>query len=63
MTPENYFHLSLIVAVIAAEVYYWFWWFPKNAHRLQEAKDFDDAMKTLYGKDGVIWEQMRKGEV
>jgi hypothetical protein len=58
----NYFIAALIVLFVLGEGYYWFWWLPRNWEKTREAEDFK-ALDSLYGKDGIVWKMMKKGEL
>lgn len=42
--------LLLIGMLVLVELYYWFWWLPKNWKRVPDASNFVFAMKTIYGQ-------------
>lgn len=37
-----------IIAVI--EIYYWFFWFPKNKHYLEQYKDWENYIEQVWEK-------------
>jgi uncharacterized membrane protein YqiK len=55
--------MVIVAVVVAIELYYWFWWFPRNWKKNRETQDLVFAAKTLYGKDGQVWQQARKGRL
>lgn len=50
------------VSVAVMEAYYWCWWLPRNWEKTREAEDIK-ALKSLYGKDGTVWQMMKKGDL
>lgn len=53
------YFLGLLLAV---EVYYWFWWLPRNWRDTREAADFT-ALRELYGQDGTIAKNIKDGHL
>lgn len=49
--------------VIGIEVYYWFWWFPRNWRKNRQCRDLVLSVRELYGKDGLVTQQVRKGRL
>lgn len=51
-----------LVILAAVEIFYWLWWLPRNWRQTREAKDIE-AWRTLYGKRGIVWRSMRRGQL
>jgi hypothetical protein len=50
------------IGVSVLELYYWCWWLPRNWEKTREAEDIK-AIKSLYGKDGTVWQMTKKGDL
>lgn len=53
----------IIAVIVAVEIWYWFWWLPRNWRTNKECRDLLRSTSRLYGKDGIVWDEMRKGRL
>lgn len=58
----NYGVLIFVGIIAIIEIFYWCYWLPRNWEKTREAADFR-TLKKLYGRDGVIPNMMKKGEL
>lgn len=55
--------IFILILLTIIEIYYWFYWLPRNINKFPEGRRLSEGCKSLYGKNGVVWDNIKRGEL